>query len=130
MQVSKQKEHAKIFKKLLKERKIAQTALVELSGMHQSKINRFVNGVIDLSAGEFFQLLDLMPIDFQEAFWKRKLGIGTADKISTDEKENLKESIEEAVEKLSPLEQIRIIKTIAEKGNLFKQQNQELASIG
>lgn len=129
MQVSKEKEHAKIFKKLLKERKIAQTALVELSGMHQSKINRFVNGVIDLSAGEFFQLLDLMPIDFQEAFWERKLGIDTADKVST-EQENLKESIEKAVEKLSPLEQIRIIKTIAEKGNLFDHQNQELASIG
>ncbi len=129
MQVSKEKEHAKIFKKLLKERKIAQTALVEISGMHQSKINRFVNGVIDLSAGEFFQLLDLMPVDFQEAFWERKLGIDTADKVST-EQENLKESIEKALEKLSPLEQIRIIKTIAEKGNLFEHQNHELASIG
>ena len=124
MQVSKEKEHAKIFKKLLKEKKIAQTALAELSGMHQSKINRFVNGVIDLSAGEFFQLLDLMPIDFQEAYWKRKLGSAITDRVAIE-----KESLEEAVEKLPPLEQIRIIKTIAEKGNLFKQTNQELASI-
>ena len=124
MQVSKEKEHAKIFKKLLKEKKIAQTALAELSGMHQSKINRFVNGVIDLSAGEFFQLLDLMPVDFQEAYWKRKLGSAITDKVTIE-----KESLEEAVEKLPPLEQIRIIKTIAEKGNLFEQQNQELASI-
>ena len=124
MQVPKEKEHAKIFKKLLKEKKIAQTALAELSGMHQSKINRFVNGVIDLSAGEFFQLLDLMPVDFQEAYWKRKLGSAITDRVAIE-----KESLEEAVEKLPPLEQIRIIKTIAEKGNLFKQQNQELASI-
>ncbi len=124
MQVSKEKEHAKIFKKLLKEKKIAQTALAEISGMHQSKINRFVNGVIDLSAGEFFQLLDLMPIDFQEAYWKRKLGSAITDRVAIE-----KESLEEAVEKLPPLEQIRIIKTIAEKGNLFKQTNQELASI-
>ncbi len=124
MQVSKEKEHAKIFKKLLKEKKIAQTALAEISGMHQSKINRFVNGVIDLSAGEFFQLLDLMPIDFQEAYWRRKLGSAITDRVAIE-----KESLEEAVEKLPPLEQIRIIKTIAEKGNLFKQTNQELASI-
>ena len=93
--------------------------------MHQSKINRFVNGVIDLSAGEFFQLLDLMPPHFQQAYWKRKLGIITPEKVVSE-----KESLEEAVEKLSPLEQIRIIKTISEKGNLFKQQNQQLANMG
>ncbi|MDJ0575420.1 MAG: helix-turn-helix transcriptional regulator [Xenococcaceae cyanobacterium MO_234.B1] len=125
MQVAKEKEHAKIFKKLLQEKKIPQTTLVELSGMHQSKINRFVNGVIDLSAGEFFQLLDLMPPHFQQAYWKRKLGIITPEKVVSE-----KESLEEAVEKLSPLEQIRIIKTISEKGNLFKQQNQQLANMG
>ncbi len=124
MQVSQEKEHAKIFKKLLKEQNIAQTSLVELSGMHQSKINRFVNGVIDLSAGEFFQLLDLMPPHFQQAYWERKLGITLTEKpVPTTE------NLEKAVEKLSPLEQIRIIKTISEKGNLFQQQNQELANI-
>lgn len=115
------KKHAKIFKELLQEKKIAQVALVKISGMHQSKINRFVNGVIDLSAGEFFELLDLMPPDFQEAYWKRKLGTSIAEKVAHEE------SLEEVVDKLSPKEQIRIIKTLAE--NLFEQQNLELASI-
>lgn len=112
-----EKEHAQIFKKLLKEKKIAQTELAEISGMHQSKINRFVNGVIDLSAGEFFQLLDLMPTEFQQAYWQRKLGTG----LSVD----TEESLEKAVEKLSAIEQVRIIKTIAEKGNLFTQSNKK-----
>lgn len=124
MQASKEKEHARIFKELLKEKKIAQTVLAEISGMHQSKINRFVNGVIDLSAGEFFQLLDLMPVDFREAYWQKKLGNSIIQNANTKE-----ESLEDAVEKLPPLEQIRIIKTIAEKGNLFQQQNQGLANI-
>ena len=116
-QREKKQKHAQIFKELLKEKKIAQTELVKISGMHQSKINRFVNGVIDLSAGEFFQLLDLMPADFQEAYWQRKLGNATNGSVNIG-----KESLEKAVEKLSTIEQIRIIKTIAEKSNLFQQQ--------
>ena len=117
-----EKEHARIFKKLLKENKISQTELAEISGMHQSKINRFVNGVIDLSAGEFFQLLDFMPVEFQNAYWRRKLGtiINISDCVNTE-----KESIEKVIEKLSAIEQIRIIKMITEKGNLFQQSNKE-----
>lgn len=110
-----EKEHAQIFKKLLKEKKIAQTELAEISGMHQSKINRFVNGVIDLSAGEFFQLLDLMPTDFQQTYWQKKLGTA----ISIDESVNTEKNLEKAVEKLSAIEQIRLIKAIANNGNLF-----------
>ena len=122
-----EKEHARIFKKLLKENKISQTELAEISGMHQSKINRFVNGVIDLSAGEFFQLLALMPVEFQEAYWQEKLGtiINVNDCANAEE-----ESLEKAIEKLSAIEQIRIIKMITEKGNLFQQSDrEELADI-
>lgn len=122
--LKKEKQHAQIFKELLKEKKIAQTELAEISGMHQSKINRFVNGVIDLNAGEFFQLLDLMPADFQKAYWQRKLGIA----VSVSESVNTEESLEKAVEKLSAIEQIRIIKIIAEKGNLFQQPTNGLAN--
>ncbi len=111
-----EKEHARIFKKLLKEKKISQTELAEISGMHQSKINRFVNGVTDLSAGEFFHLLELMSAEFQEAYWQRKLGYAVSESVDLE-----KESLEKVVEKLSAIEQIRIIKTIAEKGNLFQQ---------
>ena len=117
----KEKEHAQIFKKLLKEKKIAQTELAEISGMHQSKINRFVNGVIDLTAGEFFQLLDLMPTDFQQAYWQKKLGIA----INVGKSVNTEESIEKVVEQLSAIQQIRLIKAIADNGNLFGQSNKK-----
>lgn len=112
-------EHAIIFKELLKEKSITQKALSELSGMHQSKINRFVNGAIDLSAGEFFQLLDLMPSDFQKAYWKRKLGIVAQKGLDNAKVGDLLVLVEE----LPPLEKIRLMKVIASKGNLFEQQN-------
>jgi plasmid maintenance system antidote protein VapI len=112
-------EHAQIFRDLLKQESIAQKTLVEISGMHPSKISRFLNGVIDLTAGEFFSLLALMPSSFQQKYWKRFLG--AVDLGEADEEIN----ILPLIEKLPPLEQIRIMRAIANRGKLFEQDNQK-----
>lgn len=41
------------------------------SGFDESKLSRFLSGKRDLSASEFFYLLQCMPQDFQERFWSR-----------------------------------------------------------
>jgi hypothetical protein len=40
-------------------------------GFDESKLSRFLSGKRDLSASEFFHLLQCMPQDFQERFWSR-----------------------------------------------------------
>lgn len=39
-----------------------------------SKLSRFLNNKIDLKAGEFFYLLECLPKEFQQEFWKRYNG--------------------------------------------------------
>ena len=41
------------------------------SGFNESKLSRFLSGKRDLNASEFFYLLQCMPQDFQENFWRR-----------------------------------------------------------
>ncbi|NJO93306.1 MAG: hypothetical protein HC820_01115 [Hydrococcus sp. RM1_1_31] len=112
-------EHAQIFREILKQEAIAQKTLVEISGMHSSKISRFLNGVIDLTAGEFFSLLALMPPNFQQKYWKRFLSDIKLEEV------NETVNLLPLIEKLPPLEQIRIMRAIANRGKLFEQGNQE-----
>lgn len=116
--------HAKLFRKLLEEYGITQKHLSDLSGMHQSKINRFVNGITDFTASDLFALLNVTPSYFQKAFWERQLG-AVYSSIDTNQLSGAK-SLLPLVEKLPPIEQIRLMKAIA-SSDLFEQNEKELA---
>lgn len=127
-------DHSTLFRQLLEESGITQKHLSTISKFHQSKINRFLRHVADLSAGDLFELLSVMPSDFQKSFWERQLGTGyntrpiSVLKPSLDESGHASESFDllPLIENLPPLEQIRIMKAIA-SSDIFEQQNQELS---
>lgn len=80
--------------------------------MHPSKINRFLNGVADINSSEFFQLLELMPEDFQSRYWQLVIGKDLYNK-------NQKWDVAELVKSLSPREQISLMRAIVEEEDIF-----------
>jgi len=100
---------------LLEKESISQRSLCRKSGMHPSKINRFLNEVGDINSSEFFQLLDLMSNDFQKRYWQLVI-----DREFSDNNRKL-DAVEltELVKNLSPAEQISIMKAIIEEEEIF-----------
>ncbi len=110
-------DHAKIFRELLENEPITQKAVAEAVGWHPSKLNRFLKGVTDLSASEFFRLLDSMPLDFQRCYWSRKLllvDLGNVD-------------VAALAVTLPPSVQLRIMRAIANSGGLLNENADENA---
>lgn len=105
-------KHITIFKMLLEQESISQRSLCKKSGMHPSKINRFLNGVADINSSEFFQLLELMPEDFQSRYWQLVIGKDLYNK-------NQKWDVAELVKSLSPREQISLMRAIVEEEDIF-----------
>lgn len=106
-------KHAKIFKNLLTEESISQKWLSERSGMHPSKINRFLNGVQDINASELFELLNLMPNDFQSRYWQLVIH-NVLHKKASEEVDAV-----ELVKSLSPAKRISVMKAIVNSDNIF-----------
>lgn len=72
------KEHIKIYKELLEEVKVLQKQVAAEAGWSEVKMSRFLKGH-DVKAGEFFELLSVMPVSFQHAFWKKFLDLELDD---------------------------------------------------
>lgn len=109
-------KHAKIFKRLLKQASISQAWLCKKSGMHPSKINRFLNGVADINSAELFQLLDLMPKEFQKRYWQLVID---REFCGNDQKMDAIQLVE-MVRNLSPADQITVMQAIVEEEEIFK----------
>ena len=112
-------KHARVFKKLLQEKSISQKWLSEKSGMHPSKINRFLNEVQDINANELFKLLNLMSNDFQSRYWQIMIHKTLHSKASEEV-----DAIE-LVKNLSPTKQIAIMQAIIDEENIFVSENKK-----
>ena len=63
--------HQKIFVELFKASGYTAKQVSGWSGITESALSRFINGKVDLRAGDFFELLACFPEEFQEHFWIR-----------------------------------------------------------
>lgn len=61
--------HRQVFNRVLEASKYLAKEVSDWTGIDKSKISRFRSGKLDLGAGEFFDLLERCPEDFQAAFW-------------------------------------------------------------
>ena len=112
-------KHAQVFKMLLQEESISQKWLSDKSGMHPSKINRFLNQVQDINANELFKLLNLMSNDFQSRYWQIMIHKTLHSKASEEV-----DAIE-LVKTLSPTKQIAIMQAIVDEENIFVSENKK-----
>lgn len=65
--------YRQIFNSLKNQSKFCYTnkQIADWTGFDPSKVSRFLTGKRDLTAGEFFYLLESMPEEFQQEFWTR-----------------------------------------------------------
>lgn len=72
------KKHIKIYKEVLNELNVLQKQIAAEAGWSEVKMSRFLKGQ-DVKAGEFFELLSVMPVSFQHTFWKKFLDLELDD---------------------------------------------------
>jgi transcriptional regulator with XRE-family HTH domain len=69
------KNYTEIFNSVLERREFRYSLkeLSDFSGLGTSQLSRFLNSKTDLPVSKFFQLINSMPLEFQEEYWAELL---------------------------------------------------------